>query len=102
MCIRKNHCTLLGVTVPDVAQKREDWTEQLSDYDKNKLVFLDESGINIDLTRLYGRAIKGARCVDNTPLNTPVNTTIVSSVRFNGETILAIKVELRRISLSIT
>lgn len=30
--------------------------------------------------------MKGTRCVDNTPLNTPINTTMVSSVRLNGET----------------
>jgi len=62
---------LLSVTVPNIVQKRKDWTEHLSDYDKNKLVFLDESGVNTNLIRLYGRAVEGAHCVDNTPLNTP-------------------------------
>ena len=86
MCIRKNHCTLLSVTVPDVAQKREEWTGHLSGYDKNKLVFLDESGVNTDLTRIYGRAAGGRRCIGKKPLNTPKNTTILSSIRLNGET----------------
>ena len=74
------------MNVPDVAQKREEWTEQLPDYDKNKLVFLDESGINTDLTRIYGRSAGGNRCVDKAPLNTPKNTTVLSSIRLNGET----------------
>ena len=74
------------MNVPDVAQKREDWTEQLPNYDKNKLVFLDESGINTDLTRIYGRSVGGNRCVDKTTLNTPKNTTVLSSIRLNGET----------------
>lgn len=74
------------MNVPDVAQKREDWAEQLPDYDKNKLVFLDESGINTDLTRIYGRSVGGNRCVDKTPLNTPKNTTVLSSIRLNGQT----------------
>ena len=52
----------------------------------DKLVFLDESGVNTDLSRRYGRAIGGERSVDKTPLNTPANTTILSSVRRNGET----------------
>ena len=86
MCIRKNHCTLLSVTVPDVAQKREEWTGHLSGYDKNKLVFLDESGVNTDLTRIYGRSAGGSRCIGKKPLNTPKNTTILSSIRLNGET----------------
>jgi len=30
--------------------------------------------------------VGGARVVDNAPINTPVNTTILSSIRLNGET----------------
>ena len=86
MCIRKNHCTLLSVTVPDVAQKREEWAGHLSGYDKNKLVFPGESGVNTDLTRIYGRAAGRRRCIGKKPLNTPKNTTILSSIRLNGET----------------
>ena len=50
------------------------------------MVFLDESGINTDLTRIYGRSCGGNRCVDKVPLNTPKNTTILSSIRLNGQT----------------
>ena len=50
------------------------------------MVFPDESGVNTDLNRRYGRAIGGERSVDKTPLNTPANTTILSSVRLSGET----------------
>jgi hypothetical protein len=49
------------------------------------LVFLDESGVNTDMTRLYARAEGGARAVDSVPLNTPANTTVISSVRTGGE-----------------
>ena len=42
--------------------------------------------LNTDLSRCYGRAIGGERSVDKTPLNTPANTTIFSSVRLDGET----------------
>ena len=52
--------------------------------DCSKLVFLDESGVNINLTRRYGRSQGGCRVVDKTPLNTPKNTTILSSIRLNG------------------
>lgn len=38
------------------------------------------------MTRIYGRAMGGARAVDNAPINTPANTTILSSIRLNGET----------------
>jgi len=49
------------------------------------LVFLDESGANTDMTRLYARAEGGARAVDSAPLNTPTSTTILSSIRVDGE-----------------
>lgn len=49
------------------------------------LVFLDESGVNTDMTRLYARAPGGERAVDAIPLNTGVSTTILSSVRMDGE-----------------
>ncbi len=54
---------------------REAWSEMITQCEADKLVFLDESGVNMDLSRRYGRA------VDKTPLNTPANTTILSSVR---------------------
>lgn len=49
------------------------------------LVFLDESGVNTDLTRFYGRALSSQRAVDHTPLNTPQTTTVLSSIRLDGE-----------------
>lgn len=49
-----------------------------------KLVFLDESGVNINMTRHYGRAKGKERVYDYVPLNKPKNTTLLSSVRLNG------------------
>ena len=59
----------------------------ISEADSDKLVFLDESGVNTDMTRHYGRAVGKERAVDNAPENTPTNTTILSSIRLNGETV---------------
>ncbi len=78
--------TLSSGSVFDVAAAREAWSEMITQCEADKLVFLDESGINTDLSRRYGRAIGGERSVDKTPLNTPANTTILSSIRRNGET----------------
>ena len=39
------------------------------------------------MTRLYARALGGGRAVDSTPLNTPQGTTILSSIRINGQTV---------------
>ena len=73
-------------SVPDVQQKRKKWEQLLSWNIGNRLVFLDESGVNTNMTRHYARARKDARAVDSTPVNTPSNTTILSSIRMNGET----------------
>ena len=75
---------------PDVVLQRKNWTENLFGYDKNNLVFIDESGINTNLTRIYGRAAGGERCNDKVQLNTPQNTTILSSIRYNGETVYTV------------
>ena len=77
---------LQSVTKPDVIEERKIWNENLLNYDVNKLIFLDESGVNINMTRIYGWAMGGNRVVDNAPINTPTNTTILSSIRLNGQT----------------
>jgi len=69
----------------DVQNRRKQWTEDITGYNAENLVFLDESGINIDMTRRYGRSLSNERTVDNAPLNTPTTTTILSSIRVNGE-----------------
>ena len=48
-------------------------------------MFLDESGVNVNLTRRYGRAQGGARVCDDVPLATPKNTTVLSSILTSGE-----------------
>lgn len=37
------------------------------------------------MTRRYGRSKGGQRVVDHTPLNTPTSTTVLSSIRLDGE-----------------
>jgi hypothetical protein len=50
----------------------------------NSLVFLDESGVNTGMTRLYGRAKGQERAVDSAPENHKKNTTIIGAIRFSG------------------
>lgn len=47
---------------------------------------MDECGVNTDMTRHYARSKSNERAVDSTPVNTPCSTTILSSVRLNGQT----------------
>ncbi len=64
--------------------KRTEWRESLTPDMVNHLVFLDESGVNIDLTRRYGRARSNCRVVDSTPLNTPRTQTVLAAIRVDG------------------
>ena len=86
MFTRRSPFTRQNGSVFDVVAIREAWSEMITQCEAGKLVFLDESGVNTDLSRRYGWAIGGERSVDKTPLNTPANTTILSSIRRNGET----------------
>ena len=72
------------MTVFDVKEKRADWEEYRSKCDVGHLVFLDESGVNTNMTRLYGRGIGKARVEDHTPLNTPKTMTVLSLMRLDG------------------
>jgi transposase len=48
--------------------------------------FLDESGINIDLTRRYGRAAPGERVVDSVPQPSGPQTTTLAVIGWTGIT----------------
>ena len=71
----------------DVKHKRELWTAKQPHTNCNSLVFLDKSGMNIDLTRRYGRGRRASRVWDKVPLNTPKSTTLLSSIRLDGDMI---------------
>lgn len=68
-----------------MVEAREKWKELMSGFKVNNLVFLDESGCNINMTRRYAYALGGSRAVDSAPLTKPKNTTILSSIQLDGE-----------------
>ena len=65
--------------------KREQWNGFANKTQASHLVFLDESGVNINMVRRYGRGKGGQRAVDHAPLNMPQSTAILSSIRLDGE-----------------
>ena len=64
--------------------KRMRWKEFEKKLPADRLVFLDESGVNIGMVRRYGRSRGGKRVVDRSPLNKPKGTTVLSAIRANG------------------
>jgi len=67
-----------------VKEKRKEWKEFQETVDPRKLIFLDESGVNTGMTRLYGRAPKNERVVDAVPDMRFSRTTLLSSIRMDG------------------
>ena len=46
--------------------------------------FIDESGVNLAMTRLFGRAPRGARVVDTVPQNYGPNVTMIGALSLQG------------------
>lgn len=70
----------------DVKRKRELWREFQEKNDCKKMIFLDETGAKTNMTRHYGRALRGSRCNDHAPDGRWERTTILSALKYNGET----------------
>lgn len=58
-------------------------TEELADI-LDRLKFLDESGVNLGMTRLYGRATPGERVVEATPGTSGPHYTLVAALGLKG------------------
>ena len=69
----------------DVKAKRDAWRKYQSEMYIDKLVFLDESGINTGMTRLYGRSSSNERVIDYMPDVRFERISILSSIRANGD-----------------
>ncbi len=73
------------MTVFDVQEKGREWKKTVQPDMVEHLVFLDESGVNTNLTRLYGQAPSSLRAVDHAPVNIPRTMTALSPIRPDGE-----------------
>jgi transposase len=69
---------------PDVAEQRSRWHEQLAAVPAARLVFVDESGANTKMTRLYGRSPVGQRLVARQPQGHYQTSTLIAGVRLHG------------------
>ncbi len=67
-----------------MAIKRADWQASQEHVDPERLVFLDETGIKTDLTRLRGWAQGGSRLVEAVPGGHWHTNTLVHAVALDG------------------
>ena len=65
---------------------RAAWWVETTQLDPRRLVFVDESGTNLSLTRRYGRAPRGQRVVGSVPRNHGPNVTLLAAMGREGIT----------------
>ena len=60
------------------------WRERAAAFFAGRLKFIDESGSNLALTRLFGRAAPGARVTQGVPQNYAENVTMLAALSVTG------------------
>jgi len=69
-----------------VAARRKLWRAAQPFIDPESLVFLDETGVNTKMARLYGWAPVGERCRDSVPFGHWKTMTFIAGLRLTGMT----------------
>jgi transposase len=59
---------------------RAGWRDRAAALDPARLIFVDETGTNLGMTRRYGRAPRGQRVVGHVPRNHGPNVTLVAAL----------------------
>jgi transposase len=67
-----------------VRHKRASFRGRAARVAPDRFVFLDETGLNTAMTRLYGRAPRGQRLVESVPEARWETTTLLSAIRRDG------------------
>ena len=70
-----------------VQKKREEYWEQIRGVKAENLIFIDESGINLAMVRLYARSLKGTRARGEQPNKRGKNISVIGALSL--ETTLA-------------
>ena len=64
--------------------ERQAWFDAMPDLDPDTLVFLDETAAATNMTRRYGRALRGKRCRLLVPQGHYKTTTVTAALRTTG------------------
>src|SRR2546422_5886679 len=69
---------------PRVQHARAAYRQRLAALELRRLKFVDEAGVNLAMTRLYGRAPRGERVIGTIPQNYGENITLLGSLGVEG------------------
>jgi hypothetical protein len=67
-----------------VQQARAIYHQRITSLDLRRLKFVDESGVNLAMTRVYGRAPTGERVIGSMPQNYGQNVTMLGALGVQG------------------
>ncbi|MCC5638245.1 IS630 family transposase [Nostoc sp. CHAB 5844] len=69
---------------PRVQELRHDYRSSLDKIDVRNLVFVDEAGLNLSMSRLFARAVDGERAVGSIPGSKGGNISLVGALNLDG------------------
>ena len=69
---------------PDVAERRARWRVEQLNLDSTKLIFIDETWVKTNMTRLRGRALRGQRLIEKVPHGHWKTTTLIAALDHQG------------------
>ncbi|WP_244919405.1 IS630 family transposase [Nostoc commune] len=69
---------------PRVQELRHDYRRSLDKIDVRNLLFVDEAGLNLSMTRLFARAVDGERAVGSIPGNKGGKVSLVGALNLDG------------------
>jgi transposase len=67
-------------TSEKVQQKRVDYWQEIKDVKAEDLIFIDESGVNLAMVRLYARSLKGKRARGEKPQKRGKNISLITAL----------------------
>lgn len=68
---------------PEITEERKAYIRKIPKMDVQRLVFVDEFGVNKGMAREYGRAPPGCRAEGHRPCNPGQNVTIIAGLRYS-------------------
>jgi transposase len=74
---------------PDVVEKRAAFLKEIRRIPTERLVFLDESGLNLSMSRSHAWVKRGTEFIDRVPMNWGENLTLLGAIRHTGWVVLS-------------
>jgi DNA-binding transcriptional regulator YdaS (Cro superfamily) len=92
-CLEKKVSPCLGTRDTDrVRQARADYQARIAPLEACRFKFIDESGVNLAMTRRFGRAPRPTRVVASRPQNYGTNITLLGALSAHGiEAVMSIE-----------